>query len=59
MNSSVDYGHKYIYLLFLGQSDLKGFSVQLDTNPTILFLMINWDNKDKILNKGILQPEVL
>lgn len=39
-------------LLFLGQSDLKGFSVQLDTKPDNFIFTVNWDNKDKLLNKG-------
>jgi len=39
-------------LLFLGQSDLKGFSVNLDTKPDNFVFDVNWDNKDQILNKG-------
>lgn len=39
-------------LLLLGQSDLKGFSVQLDTKPDNFIFTVNWDNKDLQLNKG-------
>ncbi|MBK7627426.1 MAG: translocation/assembly module TamB domain-containing protein [Bacteroidales bacterium] len=39
-------------LLFLGQSDLKGFSVELDTKPDNFIFTINWDNKAELLNKG-------
>ena len=35
-----------------GQSDLKEFSVELKTKPDNFIFTIDWDNKDKILNKG-------
>jgi hypothetical protein len=36
----------------LGQSELKEFSVKLKTKPDNFIFVIDWDNKDKILNKG-------
>lgn len=38
----------------LGQSELKDFSVGLITNPDIFSFNVNWDNNDKILNRGSL-----
>ncbi len=39
-------------LTFLGESELKGFSVNLDTKPDSFIFSFDWDNKDKILNRG-------
>ncbi|MCJ7447828.1 MAG: translocation/assembly module TamB [Bacteroidales bacterium] len=39
-------------LNLLGQSELKGFSVNLNTVPDKFVFTVNWDNKDKILNSG-------
>jgi len=39
-------------LQVLGQSELKEFSVELKTKPDNFVFTIDWDNKDKILNKG-------
>jgi hypothetical protein len=39
-------------LLFLSQSDLKGFSINLNTKPDNFIFVVNWDNKDQVLNKG-------
>jgi hypothetical protein len=39
-------------LNLLGQSELKGFTVALNTVPDEFVFTVNWDNKDKILNSG-------
>jgi hypothetical protein len=39
-------------LTLLGQSELKDFSVELKTKPDNFIFTVNWDNKDKILNRG-------
>lgn len=39
-------------LTFLGQTELKGFSFDLNTKPDNFIFSLNWDNKEKILNKG-------
>jgi hypothetical protein len=39
-------------LILLGQSELKGFSVNFKTKPDNFSFSVNWDNKDKILNSG-------
>lgn len=39
-------------LTLLGQSELKGFSVGLKTKPDNFIFTVDWDNKDKILNRG-------
>ena len=39
-------------LTLLGQSELKGFSVKLTTKPDNFIFTVDWDNKDKELNKG-------
>jgi hypothetical protein len=39
-------------LTLMEQSDLKGFSVKLNTKPDNFTFVVDWDNKDKILNKG-------
>lgn len=36
----------------LGQTQLRGFSVNLDTKPDNFIFSFDWDNKEKILNKG-------
>jgi len=36
----------------LGQSELKGFSVDLETTPDNFIFGLNWDNKEEILNNG-------
>ena len=35
-----------------GQSELKDFSVRLNTQPDNFIFSVDWDNKDKVLNKG-------
>jgi len=39
-------------LALLKQSELKDFSVNLRTKPDNFIFSIDWDNKDKILNRG-------
>jgi hypothetical protein len=39
-------------LNLLRRTELKDFSVNLDTKPDNFAFSFNWDNKDKILNKG-------
>ncbi len=39
-------------LSILGQSDLKEFSAGFSTKPDNFIFDFNWDNKDKVLNKG-------
>ncbi len=39
-------------LTLMGQTELKGFSVNLDTKPDSIIFSVDWDNKDKILNRG-------
>ena len=39
-------------LNLLGQSELKGFSIGLKTKPDNFTFILNWDNKDPILNRG-------
>lgn len=39
-------------LSLLGQSELRGFSVELKTKPDNFIFTVDWDNKDKILNRG-------
>jgi hypothetical protein len=39
-------------LLLIGKSELKGLSVNLLTEPDKFTFKVDWDNKDKILNKG-------
>jgi hypothetical protein len=40
-------------LSVLGQSDLKGFTINMSTIPDNFLFSLFWDNKDKILNKGV------
>ena len=35
-----------------GQTELKGFSVNIDTKPDNFIFSVNWDNKEKIQNRG-------
>ncbi len=35
-----------------GQSELKDFSVALNTEPDNFIFRVNWDNKDQVLNQG-------
>jgi hypothetical protein len=39
-------------LNLLGQSELKGFAIYLGMKPDNFVFTINWDNKDKNLNRG-------
>jgi hypothetical protein len=39
-------------LLLMEQSELKGFSVKLNTKPDNFTFIVDWDNKDKVENKG-------
>jgi hypothetical protein len=39
-------------LNFLNQSELKDFSIRLRTRPDNFTFTLNWDNKDKVLNRG-------
>jgi hypothetical protein len=39
-------------LLLLGQSELKGFTADLNTIPDKFDFTLNWDNKDANLNRG-------
>jgi hypothetical protein len=39
-------------LTILGQVELKGFSIDLKTKPDNFIFTVDWDNKDKELNKG-------
>jgi len=45
-------GLKSTSLNLLGQSDLKGFSVNLIAKPDTFNFGLGWDNQDKILNRG-------
>jgi hypothetical protein len=45
-------GLKSSSLSLLGQSDLKGISVSLNSRPDTFLFALGWDNQDKILNKG-------
>lgn len=40
-------------LKLLEQSELKGFTVDLSTHPDTFNFRLNWDNQDKILNRGV------
>jgi hypothetical protein len=50
--SELTLGIKSSSFSLLGQSELKDFSVGLNTSPDNFIFKINWDNKDKILNSG-------
>jgi hypothetical protein len=39
-------------LTLLGQSELKGFNVNFKTKPDNFIFSVDWDNKEKILNRG-------
>jgi len=39
-------------LALLGQTDLKGFSAELNTKPDNFVFAIDWDNREDIRNKG-------
>jgi hypothetical protein len=39
-------------LTLLGQSELKGFTIDLKTKPDNFIFKVIWDNKDEIMNKG-------
>jgi hypothetical protein len=39
-------------LALMRQSELKGFSVKLKTKPDNFIFTVDWDNKDKELNRG-------
>lgn len=39
-------------LNLLGQSELKGFSADLNTKPDSFIFNLNWDNKETVLNRG-------
>jgi len=39
-------------VILMEQSELKNFSVKLNTKPDNFTFNVDWDNKDKILNKG-------
>ena len=39
-------------LNLLGQSELKGFSADLNTKPDNFIFNLNWDNKETVLNRG-------
>jgi hypothetical protein len=39
-------------LKMLGQSELKGFTVNLTTHPDTFNLALKWDNHDNVLNSG-------
>ncbi len=39
-------------LNLLGQSDLEGFTVNLNSMSDTLLFNLNWDNEEKILNRG-------
>ncbi|MEI6048481.1 MAG: translocation/assembly module TamB domain-containing protein [Bacteroidota bacterium] len=47
---SVDINNSSLYLMT--QSELKGFSVRLKAKPDNFIFTVDWDNNDKILNKG-------
>ncbi len=50
--SEVAVGINCSSLSLLNQSELKGFSVKLNTKPDNFIFTIDWDNKDKTLNRG-------
>jgi hypothetical protein len=39
-------------LLLLNQTELKGFNIKVSTLPDNFVFSVDWDNKEKILNKG-------
>jgi hypothetical protein len=39
-------------LTFFGQTELKSFSTSLETKPDNFTFAVEWDNKDKIINRG-------
>lgn len=39
-------------LSILGQTELKDFSVNIDTKPDNFIFSVDWDNKEKIQNRG-------
>lgn len=39
-------------LMLFGQTELRGFSVELNTKPDNFIFALNWDNREQILNKG-------
>ncbi|MGB8489564.1 MAG: hypothetical protein WCE64_00755, partial [Bacteroidales bacterium] len=45
-------GVKSSSLLILGQSDLKNFKAGIKTNPDYFIFNVDWDDKEKILDKG-------
>lgn len=47
-----DGGLKSASLSILGQSDLKGFTISLNTVPDNLVFNLGWNNNEKVLNKG-------
>jgi hypothetical protein len=36
----------------IGQSELKDFSIGMNTKPDNFIFQVNWDNKEKVLNSG-------
>jgi hypothetical protein len=56
-NSQISGNEPYLELFsssvsILGQSELKNLSLNLETKPDIFIFSLDWDNKDKILNRG-------
>jgi hypothetical protein len=52
IGSELSVGLNSSSLILMEQSELKGFSVQFNTRPDNFIFNVNWDNNDKILNKG-------
>jgi hypothetical protein len=50
--SELSLGINSTSLLLQGQSELKGFSVKLNTKPDNFIFNLDWDNKDKNSNRG-------
>ena len=58
-NSLISGNEPYIKLFstsvsILGQSEIKNLSVNLKTKPDNFIFSLDWDNKEKILNRGII-----
>jgi hypothetical protein len=51
LQSELSVGLSSSTLSLLGSSELKGFNVSLKTKPDTFIFNLNWDNKDKNLNR--------
>ena len=50
--SALRFDLKSSSLSVFGQSELKDFSVRLNTEPDNFIFQVNWDNKEQVLNQG-------